>query len=170
MLVLKSVLVARVLCIFAGVHSSYLRLFGRMLPLGIVNDVNLCDVHTCDVALSPQIYTLRDVEPLIAAKYGAADGATCGTAVAEHLAEQYSISEVEEALGGRKLGELFASEPGSLRALAVAKADKYIFPLRKRAVHVYSEAQRVLDFRAVCEVSRGCDVWGEMCGKGLNMP
>lgn len=38
------------------------------------------------------------------------------------------------------------------RAPQVAEADKYSFPLRKRAVHVYSEAQRVLDFRAVCEV------------------
>ena len=39
-----------------------------------------------------------------------------------------------------------------LLAVQVAEQDKYAFPLRKRAVHVYTEAQRVLDFRAVCEV------------------
>ncbi|GLI65895.1 hypothetical protein VaNZ11_009539 [Volvox africanus] len=98
-----------------------------------------------------KIRTLRDVEPLIAEKYGAADGATCANAVSEQLGEQYGIAEIEEALGGRKLGDLFACEPGSLRALAVAEADKYSFPLKKRAVHVYSEAQRVLEFRTVCE-------------------
>ncbi|EFJ41193.1 hypothetical protein VOLCADRAFT_98854 [Volvox carteri f. nagariensis] len=98
-----------------------------------------------------KIRTLRDVEPLIAEKYGNADGATCANAVSEHLAEQYGMAEIEDALGGRKLGELFSGEAGSLRALAVAEADKYGFPLRKRAVHVFSEAQRVLDFRTVCE-------------------
>ncbi|GLC69817.1 hypothetical protein PLESTF_000883800 [Pleodorina starrii] len=99
-----------------------------------------------------KIRTLRDVEPLIQQTYGAADGATCANAVSELLAETYGIAEVEEALGGRRLGEaLFSGEPGSLRALSVAEEGKYLFPLRKRAVHVYSEAQRVLDFRAVCE-------------------
>ncbi|KAG2431874.1 hypothetical protein HXX76_009367 [Chlamydomonas incerta] len=99
-----------------------------------------------------KVRTLRDVEPLIAAAHnGAHDGATCAAAVAEHLKESYSLAELEEALGGKPADLLFAAEPGSVRALQVAEKDKYAFPLRKRAVHVYTEAQRVLDFRRVCE-------------------
>ncbi|PNW70732.1 hypothetical protein CHLRE_17g732300v5 [Chlamydomonas reinhardtii] len=99
-----------------------------------------------------KVRTLRDVEPLIAEQHsGAHDGATCAAAVAQHLKESYSLAELEEALGGKLADILFAAEPGSVRALQVAEQDKYAFPLRKRAVHVYTEAQRVLDFRAVCE-------------------
>eukprot|EP00198_Chlamydomonas_reinhardtii_P012190 XP_001701527.1 galactose kinase [Chlamydomonas reinhardtii] len=95
-----------------------------------------------------KVRTLRDVEPLIAEQHsGAHDGATCAAAVAQHLKESYSLAELEEALGGKLADILFAAEPGSVRALQVT----YAFPLRKRAVHVYTEAQRVLDFRAVCE-------------------
>ncbi|KAG2454377.1 hypothetical protein HYH02_001400 [Chlamydomonas schloesseri] len=99
-----------------------------------------------------KVRTLRDVEPLIAAAHsGQHDGATCAAAVAEHLKESYTLSELEDALGGKLADLLFTGEPGSVRALQVAEKDKYAFPLRKRAVHVYTEAQRVLDFRHVCE-------------------
>ncbi|KAG2487013.1 hypothetical protein HYH03_014383 [Edaphochlamys debaryana] len=104
----------------------------------------------CEEAIK-KIRTLRDVEPLIEEKHGARDGATAAAAVAEVLQESYTTAEVEEALGGFKLADLFSGEPGSLRALSVAEADKYAFPLRKRAVHVYTEADRVLQLRAVCE-------------------
>ncbi len=66
-----------------------------------------------------QIRTLLDVEPLIASKYdGRSDGSTAAAAVSEHLREQYGMGELEEALGV-KLTDMFAAEPGSVRALQV---------------------------------------------------
>lgn len=86
----------------------------------------------------------------LARRYGSVEAAA--RACEEHLAESYSAEAVEAALGV-KLTDLFAGQPGALRSLAVAAADGASFPLRTRAVHVYSEAKRVTDFRHVCEVS-----------------
>ncbi|KIY91651.1 hypothetical protein MNEG_16313, partial [Monoraphidium neglectum] len=55
---------------------------------------------------------------------------------------------VEEELG-LPLGQVFAGDPRALRVLRAA-ADSG-FRLRDRAAHVYSEADRVLRFRAAAE-------------------
>jgi hypothetical protein len=48
------------------------------------------------------------------------------------------------------LEEVFTGQPAALRVLSVVRAEG--FKLRARARHVYSEAARVLAFKAAAEV------------------
>ncbi|PSC75650.1 Galactokinase [Micractinium conductrix] len=99
-----------------------------------------------------KIITLKEVEPLIEAKYSGPKASTSGTqaaAVEELLHEgAYATAEVEELLGA-KLTDLYEGNASALRVLAANGS----FELRKRALHVYAEKQRVPDFRDVCNSS-----------------
>ncbi len=61
------------------------------------------------------------------------------------------IVQIESALGVSP-ESLYKDHAASLKAVAGAKEDGG-FKLRQRAIHVYEEAQRVRDFKAVCDVS-----------------
>lgn len=95
------------------------------------------------------VLTLKEVEPLIEAKYSGPKASTSGAqaaAVEELLHEgAYEAGEVEELLGA-KLADLYEGNASALRVLAANGS----FELRKRALHVYAEKQRVPDFRDVC--------------------
>lgn len=69
------------------------------------------------------------------------------------------VTQLESALG-MPLAHLLSSVPRLAQAAAGAVeaaggADRPAFKLRQRAQHVFSEAGRVLRFRAVCEASTG---------------
>ncbi|MEW5298116.1 MAG: hypothetical protein WDW38_001147 [Sanguina aurantia] len=96
--------------------------------------------------------TLRDVEPLVLAKYGACGTEQLEQAVADSLHEEsYSHAEVEESLGVR-LADLYSGSAASLRVLAVA-AESDGYKLRQRALHVWTEAARVLEFKSLAEAT-----------------
>lgn len=59
--------------------------------------------------------------------------------------------QVEESLGV-KLADLYSGSAASLRVLAVA-AESDGYRLRQRALHVWMEAARVLEFKSLAEVS-----------------
>ncbi|PRW59155.1 Galactokinase [Chlorella sorokiniana] len=96
-----------------------------------------------------KIITLKEVEPLIEAKYSGPKASTSGAqlaAVQELLHDgAYSTGEIEELLG-TKLTDLYEGNASALRVLGANDS----FELKKRALHVYAEKQRVPDFRDVC--------------------
>lgn len=96
------------------------------------------------------VRTLREVEPLIEKKYGAGPkGSSAGAALAavdELLhAGTYGTGEIEAILGA-PLTSLYEADPAAQKVLATFDA----FRLHDRAAHVYAEAARVGEFRAVC--------------------
>ncbi|KIY97734.1 galactokinase [Monoraphidium neglectum] len=92
-----------------------------------------------------RVRTLREVEPLIAAKYG--EGLKGKLRAVEELLDGglYLQPRVEEELGV-PLADVFAGEASPLRVLGVVRDEG--FKLRDRAAHVYSEADRVYAFQA----------------------
>ncbi|KAJ9512204.1 hypothetical protein QJQ45_012753 [Haematococcus lacustris] len=96
------------------------------------------------------VVTLRELEPVVEQASGKSGLAACAEAVQQHLTQDlYSHSEVEAALG-TSLDELYASSREARKAAQGALEDGG-FKLRQRALHVYQEAQRVRDFKAVCD-------------------
>ncbi|KAJ9512435.1 hypothetical protein QJQ45_013006 [Haematococcus lacustris] len=96
------------------------------------------------------VVTLRELEPVVEQASGKSGLAACAEAVQQHLTQDlYSHSEVEAALG-ISLDELYASSREARKAAQGAQEDGG-FKLRQRALHVYQEAQRVRDFKAVCD-------------------
>lgn len=92
------------------------------------------------------VRTLSEAEPLAVGKYGGGDKAA-GTAAAEDLLHEapYDTAELEALLGAR-LADMYEGDASALRVLRARTS----FELRRRALHVYAEKQRVLDFAAVC--------------------
>ncbi|CAD7703581.1 unnamed protein product [Ostreobium quekettii] len=98
-----------------------------------------------------KIETLGQLQRHITASTSIDSFTTCIEAVNEHLhGGEYSISEVGE-LVGVTLPELFSSSTSSLKVLEAKQAAGKGFKLKDRALHVYSEAKRVHDFKRVCE-------------------
>lgn len=98
------------------------------------------------------IKTLKELEPLLQAKF--VEGAA---KAAESLLHEdgYSHSEIENALG-MKLTDFYSGDAAALRVLDANAA----FKLRDRAVHVFSEKQRVVDFAAACSSGASLSVLG----------
>ncbi|KAI8476482.1 MAG: ribosomal protein S5 domain 2-type protein [Monoraphidium minutum] len=101
-----------------------------------------------DPAAAAKVHTLREIEPMIAAKYG--EGLEGKLKAVEELLEEghYLQDRVEKELGV-PLAEIFAGEASPLRVLGVVRDEG--FKLRDRAAHVYAEADRVYAFRAATE-------------------
>jgi N-acetylgalactosamine kinase len=109
-----------------------------------------------------QLQTLKDLEPIISpaddsggsggsGRVGAI-GEQCQAAVRQHLHDgTYQQQEIEGLLG-TSLQDFFSDSPSSIRAL---KASGGAFKLRDRALHVYSEAARVPQFRDACNSEDG---------------
>lgn len=94
------------------------------------------------------VRTLKEVEPAIAAKFGAGlEGKLA--AVKNLLEDSHYLQERVESELGVPLDEVFKGEASPLRVLGVVKDEG--FKLRDRALHVYSEADRVYAFRAAAE-------------------
>ncbi|KAG1673974.1 hypothetical protein FOA52_015730 [Chlamydomonas sp. UWO 241] len=92
---------------------------------------------------------LKDVEPLIEASAHGPGLAACAAAVREHLHEGlYSMEEIEGAVG-TPLDKVFAGSAVSLKVLEAGREDGG-FQLHIRALHVFEEASRVVQFRDVC--------------------
>jgi hypothetical protein len=75
-----------------------------------------------------------------------------------------------EALLGTPLTKIYEGNAAALRVLGVVAEEG--FQLRKRAAHVWGEAERVTEFKATCEVCvcvGGGVLWGgEACfGSGV---
>ncbi|KAI8469392.1 MAG: ribosomal protein S5 domain 2-type protein [Monoraphidium minutum] len=109
------------------------------------------------------VRTLRQVEGAVAARYGAGVQGQL-RAVEELLAAgAYSQEQVEAELG-LPLEEALAGDPRALRVLAAARGPG--FALRRRAAHVFSEAARVLEFRAVAAEAASAEGPGGAGGAG----
>ncbi|KFM24004.1 Galactokinase [Auxenochlorella protothecoides] len=95
------------------------------------------------------VRTLKQLEPVVAARYSGPKGSTAGAplaAVHELLHPgTYSAAEVEEILDA-PLASLFEGDASAALVLAAFRD----FKLHDRAAHVYSEAARVPAFRDVC--------------------
>ena len=74
----------------------------------------------------------------------------CAAAAEATLDETMYTADVLEGRLGEKLDVLFSDLPSSIPSLAWA-AEHGGFALRKRAVHVFTEAARVLQFEATCK-------------------
>jgi N-acetylgalactosamine kinase len=96
------------------------------------------------------VKTLKEVEPMAEAKFGgdaAGGAANAAAAAAAALLHEAPYDSVElESLLGRPPSALFPGDASAARVLAAFSS----FKLRQRAVHVFSEKQRVLDFAAAC--------------------
>lgn len=98
------------------------------------------------------ITTLKQVEEIVLLLQKGSNSAKCTTgtkAVEEAMQslhqELYTHQEIETSLG-RKLPDLYQGDAAALRVLEANPT----FNLRDRAVHVYTEKQRVIDFAAAC--------------------
>ncbi|GAX80555.1 hypothetical protein CEUSTIGMA_g7992.t1, partial [Chlamydomonas eustigma] len=100
------------------------------------------------------IKILKDVEPAIAERFGG--GTEKGAeAVKAHLHEgRYTLEEIEGILG-TSLQKLFEGNAMSLKVLEAGREDGG-FLLQNRALHVFEEAQRVRQFKAICDTSSSC--------------
>lgn len=101
------------------------------------------------------IKILKDVEPLAADRYGGgAPGSIellslASRAVKDHLHEgRYTLEEVE-GLIGIKCEKLYEDSSISLKVLQAVREDGGLL-LRDRALHVFEEAARVLQFAKIC--------------------
>jgi len=102
------------------------------------------------------ITTLKQVEEIVLLQKSSDSTTTTGTegekCFAVEAAKQYlhkdlyTHPEIETALG-RKLTDLYQGDAAALRVLEANPT----FNLRDRAVHVYTEKQRVVDFAAACK-------------------
>ena len=106
-------------------------------------------------AASSSIKILKDVEPLVADRYGGGSPgsiellASASLAVKDHLHEgRYTLEEIE-GLMGVKVDKMYEDSPISLKVLQAAREDGGLL-LRDRALHVYDEAARVLKFAKLC--------------------
>lgn len=73
-----------------------------------------------------------------------------GALVDGHLhKEPFGLGEVESLLGVR-LARIFEGRPNPLKVISVLESSGGALRLWDRARHVFSEKQRVLDFKAVC--------------------
>jgi len=95
------------------------------------------------------ITTLKEIEPMIAASEHGPGLPGKEAAVKALLHEGAYMQEEIESLLGVKLADVFKGKASPLRVLEVCRDDGY--QLRNRALHVYSEAARVVDFKAVCD-------------------
>ncbi|KAK9816763.1 hypothetical protein WJX72_004871 [[Myrmecia] bisecta] len=103
-----------------------------------------------------QIKTLREVEPIIEAKFAGPKGSVSNSsaaAVEQYLHEGPYPQEEIESLLGTPLATLFSDNASAKRVIPLA-AGAGGFKLRNRARHVYAEAARVLQFRDVCNSSQ----------------
>jgi N-acetylgalactosamine kinase len=99
------------------------------------------------------INTLGEVEDMLSAAAPSFGGKGPLPAVESHLKpEPYSAEELEELLGA-KLTTIMKDSPTSLAVLAAAKQ----FALYKRAKHVYSEKERVYEFRDTAARAQSSD-------------
>lgn len=91
------------------------------------------------------VHTLSDVEGLCA-KYASAHGSSSPVVAVERFLHEapYNAEEIEDILQ-EKLSSIMKNSPTTLAVLAAATH----FKLHQRAKHVYTEAKRVHDFRAV---------------------
>eukprot|EP00879_Flechtneria_rotunda_P021739 GHRR01022923.1.p1 GENE.GHRR01022923.1~~GHRR01022923.1.p1 ORF type:complete len:434 (+),score=135.31 GHRR01022923.1:308-1609(+) len=94
------------------------------------------------------IITLKEVEPLIIAKFGPGAEAQA-QAVHELLHKDVYMPDEVESLLGKQLSSIYEGNASAQRVLRVVGPEG--FRLRDRALHVYSEAGRVYAFRNVCE-------------------
>uniref|UniRef100_A0A7S0UU43 Galactokinase n=1 Tax=Polytomella parva TaxID=51329 RepID=A0A7S0UU43_9CHLO len=100
------------------------------------------------------VKTLRQIQELA----GILDPSAMLTLVDEHIrTAPYSASEVLAELDLASLeADVFGAEDFmAARVLKVAREDGYLFPVHRRARHVYSEAARVLEFSRVCHAGQG---------------
>eukprot|EP00199_Chlamydomonas_sp_CCMP681_P000663 CAMPEP_0119110478 /NCGR_PEP_ID=MMETSP1180-20130426/29909_1 /TAXON_ID=3052 ORGANISM="Chlamydomonas cf sp, Strain CCMP681" /NCGR_SAMPLE_ID=MMETSP1180 /ASSEMBLY_ACC=CAM_ASM_000741 /LENGTH=494 /DNA_ID=CAMNT_0007096833 /DNA_START=45 /DNA_END=1529 /DNA_ORIENTATION=- len=96
------------------------------------------------------IKTLQGIEPVLVEKSGSGSLVDCAAAARKHLHEAvYTHDEVETALG-MSLDSLFKDSEVALKVVSVAR-ELGGFKLLQRAVHVFEEAQRVCEVKAVCE-------------------
>ncbi|KAK9792724.1 hypothetical protein WJX73_007552 [Symbiochloris irregularis] len=106
-----------------------------------------------------KIKTLREVETLLQKHVSGPKGDVSNAnaaVVEEHLHEDpYNTEELEKKLGA-PLKKLFAGNSSQLRVLEIAESAGG-YKLRQRALHVYAEAQRVPQFRDVCNGSASAD-------------
>jgi N-acetylgalactosamine kinase len=115
---------------------------------------------------------LKDVEPLVAEKYGGGSPGSIGLlamasqAVKNHLHEgRYTLEEIE-GLIGVKVEKVYEDSPVSLKVLLVAREDGGLL-LRDRALHVFDEAARVLRFAKLCNDAAAAGGGGEEDLKAL---
>jgi N-acetylgalactosamine kinase len=108
-----------------------------------------------DAGTAADVRTLRDLEPLIEARYGPGGEEAAVSALLR--AGAYSQEEVEGLLGW-PLERQYAGQPAPLLVLSVARGSG--FRLRDRALHVYGEAKRVLQFGAVCNEAAAASAGG----------
>lgn len=106
----------------------------------------------------PNSKRVQEVEPLVTAAPEAGTPAqvtlldACAAAARSHLHDgAYTADTIESALGCN-INSLFADLPASPPSIAWALAHGG-YKLRDRAVHVFTEAARVLRFQAVCASS-----------------
>ena len=146
-----------------GAHRRYnmrvieCRLAAVILSLSLGKDASS--------ALS-SIKILKDVEPLVAERYGGgAPGsiellALASQAVKDHLHEgRYTLEEIE-GLIGTKCEKIYEDSPISLKVLQAAREDGGLL-LRDRALHVFDESARVLQFAKICNEASAAGGGGE---------
>uniref|UniRef100_A0A7S0WQ04 Galactokinase n=1 Tax=Chlamydomonas leiostraca TaxID=1034604 RepID=A0A7S0WQ04_9CHLO len=103
-----------------------------------------------DQAFCTSVKTLQELEAVVAEATGKSGLAACADAVRANLhGGLYTHDEIEVALG-KPLASLWPEGHVSLKVLEVAR-ELGGFSLHDRAAHVYEEAQRVRDFKAVCD-------------------
>ncbi|BDA42361.1 N-acetylgalactosamine kinase [Coccomyxa sp. Obi] len=106
--------------------------------------------------------TLREVEDLVRAAQGPTLGGPKGSVTGAELEvvrklldqEVYMQPQLEQLLG-LKLEDMFAGNASQLRCVGVAR--DFGFKLRDRALHVFSEAARVPEFKAACDSNAPAD-------------
>ncbi|KAK9909559.1 hypothetical protein WJX75_004129 [Coccomyxa subellipsoidea] len=102
-----------------------------------------------------ELRTLREVEDLVREKWNGPKGSVMGaeSEVVRKLLDKkvYTHGELEKELD-MELEDMFAGNPSQLASIKAAHdRDVGGFNLRDRAMHVYSEAARVLEFKAACD-------------------
>mmetsp|Transcript_22161 Transcript_22161/g.66139 ORF Transcript_22161/g.66139 Transcript_22161/m.66139 type:complete len:506 (-) Transcript_22161:65-1582(-) len=116
--------------------------------------------------LASDIHTLVDVES-VAASGGGGGLSAVAESVRTHMHDGlYTIEEIEGAFG-TPLEKIFEGSAVSLKVLGVGREDGG-FRLRDRALHVFDEAQRVRDFKAVCDGDEPADVKLSKLGALMN--
>lgn len=100
------------------------------------------------VEAAARVKTLREVEPMIAERFGPGlEGKL--KAVEELLGHDTYLQDRVEVELGTPLDKVYEGQASPLRVLSVVRDEG--FKLGDRAAHVYSEADRVYSFRAAAE-------------------
>lgn len=107
--------------------------------------------------------SINDMRALMRALALAGPGDLAGTVETSLKEGAYTVAELEDAAEfGEPLAAVLAECAQLELAKAVVAADGATFELRKRARHVATEAQRVLDFAAACAGEHTADTVAEL--------